>query len=127
MKIDSHQHFWRYDAVRDAWITESMAVLKRDFLPEHLAAELAANDVAWVDRRNSFEDLGLLVADRLAVGSDRRLHGKIGQHLKQMVLNDVTNGAGLIVEGAPALHPERLRHRDLHTLDVSAVPQRLEQ
>jgi L-fuconolactonase len=45
MKIDSHQHFWRYDAVRDAWITDSMAVLKRDFLPEHLAAELAANGI----------------------------------------------------------------------------------
>jgi L-fuconolactonase len=43
MNIDSHQHFWRYDAVRDAWITDSMAVLKRDFLPEHLAPELAAN------------------------------------------------------------------------------------
>jgi L-fuconolactonase len=43
MKIDSHQHFWRYDAVRDAWITDSMAMLKRDFLPEPLAAELAAN------------------------------------------------------------------------------------
>src|SRR5258708_3472102 len=45
MKIDSHQHFWRYDAVRDAWITDSMAVLKRNFLPEHLAAEFAANDI----------------------------------------------------------------------------------
>jgi L-fuconolactonase len=45
MNIDSHQHFWRYDAVRDAWITDSMAVLKRDFLPEHLAPELAANGV----------------------------------------------------------------------------------
>jgi L-fuconolactonase len=45
VKIDSHQHFWRYDAARDAWITDSMAVLKRDFLPEHLAAELAANGV----------------------------------------------------------------------------------
>lgn len=45
MKIDSHQHFWRYDAVRDAWITDSMAVLKRDFLPEHLAAELTANGI----------------------------------------------------------------------------------
>src|SRR5260370_37287983 len=43
MKIDSHQHFWRYDAVRDAWITGSMSVLRRDFLPEHLAAECAAN------------------------------------------------------------------------------------
>ncbi|HLZ90694.1 MAG TPA: amidohydrolase family protein [Candidatus Acidoferrum sp.] len=45
MKIDSHQHFWRYDAVRDAWITEAMAVLKRDFLPADLAAELAANGI----------------------------------------------------------------------------------
>jgi L-fuconolactonase len=45
MKIDSHQHFWRYDAVRDAWITDSMAVLRRDFLPELLAAELAANGI----------------------------------------------------------------------------------
>jgi L-fuconolactonase len=45
MKIDSHQHFWRYDAARDAWITESMAVLRRDFLPEHLAAELTANGI----------------------------------------------------------------------------------
>jgi len=45
MKIDSHQHFWRYDAVRDAWITDSMAALKRDFLPEHLTVELIANGI----------------------------------------------------------------------------------
>ena len=45
MKIDSHQHFWRYDAVRDEWITDSMAALKRDFLPDDLAAELAANAI----------------------------------------------------------------------------------
>lgn len=45
MKIDAHQHFWRYDTARDAWITDSMVVLKRDFLPEHLAAELAANGI----------------------------------------------------------------------------------
>ena len=45
MKIDSHQHFWRYDAARDAWITDSMAILKRDFLPEHLAPESDANGI----------------------------------------------------------------------------------
>src|SRR5260370_18003084 len=43
MKIDSHQYFWGYDAARDPWCSERMAVLKRDFLPEHLAAELTAN------------------------------------------------------------------------------------
>lgn len=45
LNIDSHQHFWRYDPHRDDWITDEMAVLKRDFLPEHLALELAANGV----------------------------------------------------------------------------------
>lgn len=45
MNIDSHQHFWRYDPHRDAWITDEMAVLKRDFLPEHLLLDLAANGV----------------------------------------------------------------------------------
>jgi L-fuconolactonase len=45
MNIDSHQHFWRYDPVREAWITDAMAVLQRDFLPEDLAAELTANGI----------------------------------------------------------------------------------
>jgi L-fuconolactonase len=34
--IDAHQHFWRYDAVRDSWITEDMGVIRRDFLPADL-------------------------------------------------------------------------------------------
>jgi len=36
MRIDAHQHFWHYDPVRDSWITDEMAVLKRDFLPRDL-------------------------------------------------------------------------------------------
>lgn len=43
VNIDSHQHFWRYDPQRDAWITDKMSVLKRDFLPADLIPELAAN------------------------------------------------------------------------------------
>ncbi|MGB6597365.1 MAG: amidohydrolase family protein [Candidatus Acidiferrum sp.] len=43
--IDSHQHFWRYDAVRDAWITDAMSALRRDFLPEELDRECAVNGV----------------------------------------------------------------------------------
>jgi L-fuconolactonase len=37
MKIDSHQHFWKFDPVRDSWIDESMAVIQKDFYPEDLA------------------------------------------------------------------------------------------
>lgn len=36
-KIDAHQHFWHYNANAHAWMTDEMAALKRDFLPEHLA------------------------------------------------------------------------------------------
>lgn len=45
MTIDSHQHFWRYNPVRDGWITEEMAALQRDYLPEHLLPELKLNHV----------------------------------------------------------------------------------
>jgi L-fuconolactonase len=43
MNIDSHQHFWIYDSARDAWIDDSMSLLKRDFLPADLATQLDAN------------------------------------------------------------------------------------
>ncbi len=46
LKIDCHQHFWRYDPARDTWITDEMAVLKRDFMPEDLQPELQANGIA---------------------------------------------------------------------------------
>ena len=36
MKIDSHQHFWIYDPVKQAWIDTSMQEIAKDFLPEDL-------------------------------------------------------------------------------------------
>jgi len=43
MRIDAHQHFWRYDPVRDSWITDEMSAIRRDFLPADLAPVLAAS------------------------------------------------------------------------------------
>jgi L-fuconolactonase len=34
--IDAHQHFWKFDPVRDSWITDDMAVIQRDFMPPDL-------------------------------------------------------------------------------------------
>lgn len=42
MKIDAHQHFWRYAAHTHAWIDDSMSALKRDFLPPDLEPLLRA-------------------------------------------------------------------------------------
>jgi L-fuconolactonase len=41
-RIDSHQHFWKYDAREYGWIDERMSVLKRDFLPGDLEPRLKA-------------------------------------------------------------------------------------
>ena len=35
-KIDSHQHFWKFDPVRDSWIGDTMSSIQRDFMPEDL-------------------------------------------------------------------------------------------
>ena len=56
----------------------------------------------------------------------RRLHGKEARHLKQVVLDHVPDGAGLLVEPPSSLHSEAFRHRDLDSLDVIPVPDRLQ-
>jgi L-fuconolactonase len=40
MQIDAHQHFWIYSASKYEWIDESMAALRRNFLPDDLKPEL---------------------------------------------------------------------------------------
>lgn len=45
MRIDAHQHFWRYNPQRDTWITDDMAVLQRDFFPEDLLPLLQENGI----------------------------------------------------------------------------------
>ncbi|MEJ1239460.1 amidohydrolase family protein [Chryseolinea sp. T2] len=42
-RIDAHQHFWKFDPVRDAWIDDSMKRIQRDFYPQDLKPLLDAN------------------------------------------------------------------------------------
>ncbi len=48
MIIDSHHHFWDYDSAEYGWIGEGMEVLKKDFGPDALGAEIAAAGVDGV-------------------------------------------------------------------------------
>lgn len=43
LKIDAHQHFWKFDQVRDSWITNERAVIQRDFFPHDLQPVLREN------------------------------------------------------------------------------------
>ncbi|MCS3870286.1 L-fuconolactonase [Chryseobacterium ginsenosidimutans] len=45
MIIDSHVHFWKFDPIRDAWITKEMAVIRKDFLPEDFSLYLNENKI----------------------------------------------------------------------------------
>ena len=46
MRLDAHQHFWEYDAVKHSWIEDSMSVLKRHYLPEQIAPLLKNQDLS---------------------------------------------------------------------------------
>jgi L-fuconolactonase len=45
LRIDSHQHFWKYDPVRDAWITPDREAIRRDFLPDDLRPLLRDSNI----------------------------------------------------------------------------------
>ena len=59
MIIDAHQHFWGYDPAEYAWIDDSMATLRRDFLPAELQQEVASigiEGVVSVQARQSLDE-----------------------------------------------------------------------
>jgi L-fuconolactonase len=43
--IDAHQHFWKFDPVRDSWINDEMKVIQKDFLPDNLEKILKENGI----------------------------------------------------------------------------------
>ncbi|MFZ4861840.1 amidohydrolase family protein [Sphingobacterium sp. Mn56C] len=45
MRIDAHQHFWLYEPVKDAWITDDMQVIQRNFLPNDISGTLKKNHI----------------------------------------------------------------------------------
>ena len=65
MRIDAHQHFWRYSAEEYDWIDDSMASLRRDFLPLDLKPELDAagfDACIAVQARQTLEETRWLLA-----------------------------------------------------------------
>jgi L-fuconolactonase len=59
LRLDAHQHFWKFDPQQYAWITEQMTVLRRDFLPSDLDPLLHAAGLdgsVAVQARQSLEE-----------------------------------------------------------------------
>lgn len=45
MQVDSHIHFWKYDKVKDSWITNDMKILKQHYLPENISLSFKHNGI----------------------------------------------------------------------------------
>ena len=59
MKIDAHQHFWKYSAAEYGWIDEQMSIIRRDFLPSDLEREIrnaGVDGVVSVQARQTLEE-----------------------------------------------------------------------
>jgi L-fuconolactonase len=75
VKIDAHHHFWAYSEAEYGWIDDTMATIRRDFLPSDLREATAAagiDRVISVQARQSVEEtewlLGLAAGEELVAG-----------------------------------------------------------
>ena len=104
--------------------------------PTHLLAALPAGGVLAA-RGGQVEPVAgsrdgrehLLLLDRAASSASKRrrlLHRDQRHQLQQVVLDHVAGGADAVVVAGPAADADVLGHRDLHVVDVVAVPDRLE-
>jgi L-fuconolactonase len=78
VKIDSHQHFWKYDPDQYGWMDEGMAVLKRDHLPADLAAAqsgMGFDGSIAVQARQSLEESRWLLE---LADANPRIQGVVG-------------------------------------------------
>jgi len=77
MRIDSHLHLWHFAPDEFEWIPDSMAALRRDFLPQELkalCADAAVEGVIAVQARQSVEETRWL----LELASTTPLLGVVG-------------------------------------------------
>jgi L-fuconolactonase len=64
-RIDAHMHFWRYGAGEYDWIDDSLASLRRDFLPADAAVQMGAagfDRCIAVQARQTIEETRWLLA-----------------------------------------------------------------
>jgi L-fucono-1,5-lactonase len=123
MLIDAHQHFWIYDSKEYSWIDESMAVLRRNFLPVDLEPQLKRAGVGGtvaVQARQSLEEtrwlLELAEQSKSILGVvgwvDLRA-GNVRTQLKEFAGNSKFIGVRHVVQSEPddrfLMQPDFLR------------------
>ncbi len=113
MKLDSHQHFWKYDAAQYPWIPKG-SPLHRDWLPADLAPLLAAaglDGCIAVQARQTIEESRWLLelADaapiiRGVVGWVDLRSERLGEQLAQFSTHPKFCGVRHVVQSEPDLN-----------------------
>jgi len=76
-RIDAHHHLWKFDPVRDSWITDEMAAIQKDFLPK---------DFKLVLQRNGFDGSVVVQTDQSESENELLLHdAKANDFIKGVV------------------------------------------
>jgi len=111
MKIDSHQHFWRYDPERYAWITDEMYKIRRDCMPEDLFPWLEATgfdgciavqaDQSDAETRFLLELAGRYDFIQGVVGWVDLISEEVEVHLENLSNHPKLKGIRHIVQGEP--------------------------
>ncbi len=91
-----------------------------------LAANHRREHIFGAQRLDGVQYFRLLVAHFVRVERNGRLHGGHRQQLEEMVRHHVPERARGFVKIATMLDTNGLRGRDLHVVDVVAIPQRLD-
>jgi L-fuconolactonase len=109
--IDCHQHYWHYSATEYGWIDDSMAALRRDFLPPDAQREMVAagvtRSVAVQARQSIDETLWLLeLADRHpfiagVVGWVDLQSADVGAQIQRVAQHPALVGVRHIVQAEP--------------------------
>ncbi len=111
MKIDAHHHFWSYDPVEYGWIDETMKVIRRDFLPAHLRAEIAragVDGVVSVQARQTLGETAWLLDFAMrndfikgVVGWVDLVSPHVGAELERFAANPKLKSVRHVVQGEP--------------------------
>ena len=117
MVIDTHQHFWKYDPQRDGWITDDMAILRRDYLPSDVGKEMMTCEVTAavaVQADQSAEETNFLLslADQYpfisgVVGWTDLRAPMVDAALQSLKHHQKLKGFRHILQGAPFLMKEK--------------------
>jgi L-fuconolactonase len=117
MRIDAHHHFWKYSKESYGWIDDSMAVIRRDFLPADLEAEVRAagiDGVISVQARQSLEETRWLMQlasgapwMRGVVGWVPLVDPEVADVLGELSRNPVLRGVRHVLQGEPSSYMAR--------------------